>query len=59
MVSVGLSVFTVIQGRVYAKTADEAVEKIRDKLGDGKLCLYKCLIQPRKDLIWFEYNIEV
>jgi hypothetical protein len=48
-------------GRIFARTADEAVLAIRDKYGDGKLTIYPAHVQPRRSsgLIWYEFYIEV
>ena len=45
------------QGRVWAKTADDAARKIRDKWGDGRLTLRE-IESHRKGLRWFEFIID-
>jgi hypothetical protein len=46
-------------GRIFARTADEAVLAIRDKYGNGKLTIYPAHVQPCRSsgLIWYEYYI--
>jgi hypothetical protein len=47
------------QGRLYAKTPDQAAMLIRDKYGLGNLTIKLAPVQPRKDIRWFEYCIEL
>lgn len=46
-------------GRIFARTADEAVLAIRDKYGEGRLFLRHAHTQPRRSsgLTWYEYYI--
>ena len=45
------------QGRVWAKTVEQALEIIYSKYGHGTVCIYE--MQRRGELIWFEYNIDL
>jgi hypothetical protein len=47
------------QGRLYAKTPDQAAMLIRDKYGYGNLTIKLAPVQPKRDLKWFEYCIEL
>ena len=42
-------------GRIYAKSREEALER----LGTGVLSLKACLVQIKADRIWFEYMLEI
>lgn len=46
-------------GRIFASSRDEALRRIADKWGDGVISIRECNVQPRKDGIWFEYQVEV
>jgi len=40
-------------------TNAEAIKKIQAKHGTGEIRIYQAPVQPRRGLIWWEYNIEV
>jgi hypothetical protein len=46
-------------GRIFAQTVDEAVLKLREQYGNGRLVIYPAHVQPRRSsgLIWFEYYV--
>jgi flagellar biosynthesis GTPase FlhF len=46
-------------GRIFAATKAEAIKSIRAKYGTGELIIYPANVQPRKNLIWFEFYIEL
>ena len=46
-------------GRIFAQTVDEAVLKLREQYGDGRLVIYPAHVQPRPGWVWFEFYIEV
>ena len=46
-------------GRIFAATIEEAIKSIRTKYGTGELTIYPANVQPRKNLIWFEFYIEL
>jgi len=54
-----------IQGRTFAATFDEAVQGAIDTLAKrnfspvGAVGPYPCPVQPRANLIWWEWQIEV
>lgn len=48
------------QGRTCARTADEAIEKIMQLYpAFRKINIRECNVQPKKDLIWYEYVIQL
>jgi len=49
----------VRQGRIFAKDEITAVLLIREKHGKGEMLVKECNVQPRKDLTWYEYVIDV
>ena len=49
----------LLQSRVFAATKAEAIKKIQAKHGTGEIRIYQAPVQPRRGLIWWEYNIEV
>ena len=54
-----------IQGRVFAPTFDEAVQEAIAALAKrnyktvGDVAPYPCLIQPKADTVWWEYQCEI
>jgi len=48
-------------GRIFAQTVDEAVLKLREQYGDGRLVIYPAHVQPcrSRGLTWYEFYIEV
>jgi len=46
-------------GRIFARSVEEAVLKLREQYGDGKLVIYPTHTQYRKGWVWFEFYIEV
>jgi hypothetical protein len=47
-----------IQSRLFAPTLQEALELIFAKHGfDCKPAIRMCNVQPRRGVIWWEYNI--
>ncbi len=47
------------QSRIWADSLEDAIKQIREKYGDGKLSIREANIQPQKELIWYEFYIEV
>ncbi len=48
---------TYYQHRLFAPTLEEALEIIFAKHGKCKPAIRMCNVQPRKDVVWWEYNI--
>jgi hypothetical protein len=48
---------TYYQHRLFAPTLEEALEIIFAKHGKRKPAIRMCNVQPRKDVVWWEYNI--
>lgn len=46
-------------GRIFAATLDEAIFRIRERYGDGKLSIRPANVQPNKSYIWWEFYIEL
>lgn len=46
-------------GRVFAEKLDQAIEAVRKEYGNGRLTIFECNIQPRKNDTWYEYLIEL
>ena len=46
-------------GRIFARTADEAVLKLREQYGDGRLVIYPAHVQPCRSsgLTWYEFYV--
>ena len=44
-------------GRIFARTAEEAVLTIRDRYGPGRLTIYPVHTQPLTGLTWYEFYI--
>lgn len=54
-----MDVIFVQPGRIFARDINEAVLKLREQYGDGRLVIYRAHVQPRKDMVWFEFYIEI
>lgn len=47
------------QCRIVAETAEEAINKIRDKHGPGMVSIREAPVQPFPGVIWYDYTIEI